>query len=121
MQTKKFGGLGFVDSRIRNICLLSKWIYKLESGVNDLSCNLLHRKYMGDGGFYQSREVGGSQFWRGLHSVKAWFKKGSSYTVGNGKMYFFGWMFGWGIAPRGACSLTFLSAAIRKILRWLRR
>jgi hypothetical protein len=30
---KEFGGLGFTDSRTRNICLLSKWIYKLEGGV----------------------------------------------------------------------------------------
>jgi hypothetical protein len=30
---KEFGGLGFTDSQTRNICLMSKWTYKLEGGV----------------------------------------------------------------------------------------
>jgi hypothetical protein len=32
---KSYGGLGFADTRIRNICFLSKWIYRLEKGDND--------------------------------------------------------------------------------------
>jgi hypothetical protein len=59
---KDFGGLGFVDSRVRNICLMSKWIYKLENGSEDLSCQILRNKYLRGAGFYQSSEVGGSQF-----------------------------------------------------------
>jgi hypothetical protein len=86
---KEFGGLGFADTRIRNICLLSKWIYKLEAGAKDLSCQILRSKYLGDGGFYQSSSAGGSQFWRDLHKIKKWFKMGSRYEVGNGKKTFF--------------------------------
>jgi hypothetical protein len=59
---KDFGGLGFVDSRVRNICLMSKWIYRLESGSEDLSCRILRNKYLRGAGFYQSSEVGGINF-----------------------------------------------------------
>lgn len=32
---KNYGGMGFLDTRIMNICLLSKWIIKLENGYAD--------------------------------------------------------------------------------------
>jgi hypothetical protein len=82
---KEFGGMDFADTRVRNICLLSKWIYKLESGSNDLSCQILRSKYMGGGGFYHSSGTSGSQFWKSLHKIKHWFKMGSIYMVGNGR------------------------------------
>ncbi|PNT67967.1 hypothetical protein BRADI_3g34315v3 [Brachypodium distachyon] len=77
--------MGFMNSRVRNIALLMKWIMKLESGVQDLSCQLLRAKYLGEAGFFQSVGAGGSQFWKGLHAVKEWFRLGSAYEVGNGK------------------------------------
>jgi hypothetical protein len=86
---KDFGGLGFVDSRVRNICLMSKWIYKLESGSEDLSCQILRNKYLRGAGFYQSSEVGGSQFWKSLHKIKKWVRMGLVYRVGNGRKCFF--------------------------------
>ena len=33
---KEFGGLGFMDVRVMNICLLAKWIDKLERCDNSL-------------------------------------------------------------------------------------
>lgn len=33
---KEFGGLGFLDVRVMNICLLAKWIAKLETGDSSL-------------------------------------------------------------------------------------
>lgn len=57
---KDFGGMGFMDTRVMNICLLSKWIMKLESGATDMCFEVL-RKYM-RGSFFQSSNVGGSQF-----------------------------------------------------------
>jgi hypothetical protein len=86
---KDFGGLGFVDSRVRNICLMSKWIYKLESGSEDLSCQILRNKYLRGAGFYQSSEVGGSQFWKSLHKIKKWVCMGFVYKAGNGRKCFF--------------------------------
>lgn len=49
-----------------NICLLSKWIMRLEGGDKDMCLEVLRKKYMRDS-FFQSSEVGGSQFWKGLH------------------------------------------------------
>jgi hypothetical protein len=49
---KDFGGLGFADTRVRNVYLLSKWIYKLGSGAQDLRCQLLRNNCMGNKGFY---------------------------------------------------------------------
>jgi hypothetical protein len=68
---KDFGGLGFVDSRVRNICWLSKWIYRLESGYEDLSCRILRSKYLRGAGFYQSSEVGGLSFGNLFTRLKA--------------------------------------------------
>jgi hypothetical protein len=59
---KEYGGLGFTDFRTRNICLLNKWIYKLESGSQDIICQILTSKYLRDTGFYQSDGSGGFSF-----------------------------------------------------------
>lgn len=67
---KGFGGLGFINSKVMNVALLGKWIYKLESGSKDVCCELLRKKYMTEGGFFQSKAEGASQFWKGLHEIK---------------------------------------------------
>ena len=82
---KEFGGLGFADSRTRNICLLAKRIIKLERGDQDLSCQVLRKKYLGTEGFYQSDTRGSSQFCKGLHAIKHFVKKGLAYHVGDGR------------------------------------
>ena len=38
---KEFGGLGFIDVRVMNNCLLGKWIDKLERGDESLCCALV--------------------------------------------------------------------------------
>nr|AAM08499.1 Putative retroelement [Oryza sativa Japonica Group] len=82
---KDFGGLGFSNTRVMNIALLSKWIIKLESGCNDACCKLLRNKYMQEGGFFQSNARGASQFWKGLYEIKKWLSLGSAYELGNAK------------------------------------
>lgn len=42
---KKFGGLGFLDVRAMNVCLMVKWIDRLETGDSSLCCSLLRKKY----------------------------------------------------------------------------
>lgn len=86
---KDYGGLGFIDTRMMNKALLCKWIYKLESGNDDLCCKLLRNKYCGDGGFFQTNSTGGSQFWKGLHEVKSWMRVGSRYRIESGRSVFF--------------------------------
>ena len=44
---KDFGGLGFTDVRAMNICLVGKWINKLEIRTNNICCDLLRKKYLG--------------------------------------------------------------------------
>jgi hypothetical protein len=85
---KEVGGMGFLDTRVRNICLLSKWIFKLESESQDLSCQILRKKYMGNSGFFQS-ESKGSQFWKSLHKIKHWFRMATLYLIGDGRKTMF--------------------------------
>lgn len=78
---REFGGLGLLETRTMNKCLLGKWIYKLERGDSDPCTTLLRRKYFGDKGFYSTSPDGGSHFWRGLHEVKDDFCKGLKYIL----------------------------------------
>jgi hypothetical protein len=59
---KDHGGLGFTNTRLMNECLLSKWIFKLERGDEDLCSVLLRKKYLKGRGFFSSNPRVGSQF-----------------------------------------------------------
>jgi hypothetical protein len=48
---RSFGGLGFTDTRLMNLCLLSRWIVKLERGGENMCTNLLRKKYLKEKGF----------------------------------------------------------------------
>lgn len=73
---KDFGGLGFMDVRAMNDCLLAKWIDRLERGDNNMCIDLLRRKYLGQKSIFQLKTMGGSQFWRGLMRIRQWFQRG---------------------------------------------
>jgi hypothetical protein len=59
---KDHGGLSFTDTRLIIMCLLSKWIFKLEKGDRDMCCDLLRTKYLRGRGFFGSNHRGASQF-----------------------------------------------------------
>lgn len=59
---KEFGGLGFLDVRVMNTCLLLKWVDKLERGEESLCCSLLRKKYLGQKSIFQIKNMKGSQF-----------------------------------------------------------
>jgi len=59
---KESGGLGFMDVRAMNVCLLSKWIDKLERGDESMCCELLRKKYLGQKSIFQIKTRSGSQF-----------------------------------------------------------
>lgn len=40
---KDFGGLGFIDTKAMNIALFTKWIYKLDSGMDNIATRVLHK------------------------------------------------------------------------------
>jgi hypothetical protein len=60
---KDHGGSGFTETRLMNMCLLSKWIFMLERGDRDMCCDLLRRKYLRGRGFFGSNHRGASQFY----------------------------------------------------------
>jgi hypothetical protein len=78
---KDQGGLGILDSRLMNECLLVKWIWKIAQGSNDTWFKLIKGKYMTKGNFFLSSDRDASQFWKGLHKVKHLFKWGAIYKV----------------------------------------
>ena len=81
---KDFGGLGFMDVRAMNTCLVGKWIDKLEKGTSNVCCDLLRKKYLGDKSIFQIKRKTGSQFWRGLLETRDWFQWGRAMKVRSG-------------------------------------
>ncbi|BAT10430.1 Os10g0344600 [Oryza sativa Japonica Group] len=67
-----------------NIALLAKWIMKIEFEDDSLCIELLRRKYLHDGGFFQCKERYASQFWKGLLNIRRWLSLGSVWQVGDG-------------------------------------
>jgi len=47
IRPKAFGGVDFLDIRSMNICLLVKWIIRLEKSDDSICIQLLHKKYQG--------------------------------------------------------------------------
>lgn len=81
---KAQGGLRILNTYLMNQCLITKWIWKLEKGSNELWYRLLKVKYLKKGGFFNSNRQGSSQFWKGLHKVKHLFHWGAEYHVKKG-------------------------------------
>jgi len=82
---KDQGGLGIINTRLMNDCLLVKWIWKILLEPDELWFKLLKAKYMSNSNFFSSKSRGSSQFWQGLHKVKSLFKWGAIFSIGNGK------------------------------------
>ena len=59
------GGLGIINTKIMNECLLVKWIWRIAKGGNETWYKLLEAKYMFDGNFFNSRCKGTSHFGKG--------------------------------------------------------
>jgi hypothetical protein len=98
---KNAGGAGFTDTRVKNTCLLGKWLIKLERGDNTLCCNLLRKKYLGEKSIYSYKKKSGSQFWKGVLSTRDEAARGLIYIVGDGKKARF-WLDVW----LGNCALS---------------
>ena len=61
IRPKEFGGVGFLDIRVMNICLLVKWIERLEKIDDSICIQLLCRNYLGDKSIFQLTRSVGSQ------------------------------------------------------------
>ena len=83
-QPKQQGGLGIQNLEIQNMCLLSKWLFKL-CNEDELWQSLLKNKYL------SNKTIGGctkrssdTHFWKGLMKVKDQFLSLGSFKVRDG-------------------------------------
>jgi hypothetical protein len=81
---KRAEGLGFTNTRLMNRCQLAKWIYKIESGEDNICCNLLRKKFLGNGVFFGCQRANCSQFWKSLQDVKGDCFRGFIYIIKDG-------------------------------------
>ena len=98
IRPKEFGGAGFMDIRAMNICFLVKWIERVEKNENSICVQLLCKKYLGDKSIFQLTRNVGSQFWKGLLSVRQWCQRGRRVQVRGANKLDFGQICGSEIA-----------------------
>jgi hypothetical protein len=82
---KSAGEAGYTNTRVMNRCLLAKWLVKIEGGEDTLCCNLLRNKYLVESGIFSYKKKNGSQFWKGLMSVRGDAARGIVYLIGDRK------------------------------------
>ena len=81
---KDLGGLGIMDTKRMNKCLMAKWIWKLYAGEQGLWADILRNKYLRDKDLLVESHPYGSQFWKSIQKVKDVFRLGAKHTIGNG-------------------------------------
>jgi hypothetical protein len=84
---KDQGGLGVMNTKLMNISLMVKWIWRLfaEQPESSLWHRIISAKYPGAGNIFTASARHGSPFWRSLHKIKDFFKLGARYSLGNGE------------------------------------
>jgi hypothetical protein len=84
---KEQGGLGITNTKIMNVALMVKWIWRLfsENPNSSLWHQIIRAKYPGAGNIFNSSAIGGSPFWHSLHKIKEFFKLGARFQLGNGE------------------------------------
>ena len=93
-QPKEQGGLGIEDLNIKNISLLSKWLYKLVTSEGTWQ-QLLKNKYLGSKPLVQVQwKPGDSHFWASLMKVKHDFLRFGNFKIRNGSQVRF-WEDNW--------------------------
>jgi hypothetical protein len=83
-QPKGQGGLGVMNTKAMNICLMAKWIWRMLVGQDSdlLWLKLIRAKYRTED-FFWGNAVGGSPFWHSLHKIKSFFKLGVRFHPGS--------------------------------------
>ncbi|XP_047058014.1 uncharacterized protein LOC124664572 [Lolium rigidum] len=70
---KELGGLGILNTKLMNIALMLKWIWKLYQGAEGLWVDLLQAKYLGGNDIFSPLvPTKGSQFWNAIQKIKCW-------------------------------------------------
>jgi hypothetical protein len=99
---KQFGGLGILNTKIMNIALMLKWIWRIYQNIGGLWADLLRANYLGARDFF-SKEVPtrGTQFWNAIQKIKWYIKLGAKHRVHNEKGPISRWIGGWGLGRLG--------------------
>ncbi|XP_071679612.1 uncharacterized mitochondrial protein AtMg00310-like [Lolium perenne] len=82
---KSLGGIGIIDTRLMNKCLMTKWIWKLYAGEQGLWADILRNKYLRSKDLLVDSHRPGSQFWNSIQKVKSAFSQGAKHQVRNGE------------------------------------
>ena len=80
---KSLGGLGIMDTKLMNTCLMAKWIWKIYDGEQGLWADILRNKYLRGKDLLVDNHTQGSQFWKALQKAKEAFRLGAKHLVGN--------------------------------------
>jgi mannosylglycoprotein endo-beta-mannosidase len=86
---KSLGGLGIIDTRLMNICLMTKWIWKLYAGEQGLWAEILRNKYLRSRDLLVDSHQSGSQFWNAIQKIKSVFRLGARHQVRSGSSTLF--------------------------------
>ncbi|XP_040249723.1 uncharacterized mitochondrial protein AtMg00310-like [Aegilops tauschii subsp. strangulata] len=81
---KDLGGLGMTNTRILNIALMCKWIWKISQGATSLWVDLPRAKYFPNGNFFEGA-ARGSPFWNDLQAIRPAFAMGAKFIIGDGR------------------------------------
>lgn len=91
---RKLGGLGIVDTRLMNKCLMVKWIWKLVTDGQGLWADIIRAKYLRSKDLLVDHHNPGSQFWNAIQKLKPLFCLGAKHRVHNGSSTRF-WLDWW--------------------------
>lgn len=84
-QPRDQGGLGVTDISIKNICVLCKWLWKLETS-DGIWQQLIRNKYLRTKSIHEFNvKAAKSQFWAGLIHIREIFYRYCRKEVRNGK------------------------------------
>jgi hypothetical protein len=84
----KSRGLGITNTKIMNVALMVKWIWRL-SLDSSLWHQIIRAKYPGAGDIFNSTANGGSPFWHSIHKIKDFLSLGLRFDLGNGERFRF--------------------------------
>ena len=91
---KDQGGLGVISSKRMNIALLSKWLWRIETGDGGLWLQIIRAKYLRLQPLAFASRTGGSQFWQAIIQLMPVLRIGTSILVGTGTNTLF-WLDRW--------------------------
>lgn len=84
-QPKEVGGLGVINTKIMNWCLMTKWARNILTGQGGLWLDIFTRKYLVQGAVEFRRNIKLSQFARDVRKVQPLLRLGTKFILHNGK------------------------------------